>query len=355
MSGPMNLVYPTPGDTQNTWGTVLNTAVSLVENHDHTAGKGVLVPSAGLGINADVSWASFAITAMKALGFTEVTAASVASYADALFVNSSDHNLYFRNNGGTNVQVTAGNTLNVSIVGGIGGDYSSVGALLSYVDASRSYLLQQEGSPRPWAALQTADILLYQKAASIVNAVTLKSPNALAAGYTLTMPTALPAATSPLYVSSAGQISPSASLTIQVTAAAADINGNTRVTQASVGMYAVQLTGGNGAGGLTTFPLPLQVGDVITSWKVYANKTTSNTSTITADLFFQTGGTGTPSQTGATASNSANNPGAITLTTSGLNVAVAAGTCFGIAVGMSAGAGTSDTVMLAEVTVTRGG
>lgn len=212
MSGPMGLAYPTQGDTEDIWGTVLNTLLGLVENHDHSSGKGVQIPSSALAIDADVSWATHAITSMLAIEFSEVATSSVTSYVDALFVNAADHNLYFRNQGGTNVQVTSGNTLNVSIVGGIGGDYSTVGALFSYDDSTRRYLAQQEGSPRPWAGLATGDIDLYQKAASIANKVTIKSPSALAASYAVTMPAALPSAQALLQMDASGNLSASNTL-----------------------------------------------------------------------------------------------------------------------------------------------
>lgn len=349
----MGLVLPVDGGSNNVWDTILDTLFGVVDSHGHVPGQGVPIVSAALNINADVSWAGFAISHLLALYFTEQAAAPTTN--DAIFVLSSDHNLYFRNSTGTNVQITAGNTLNISIVGGIGGDYSSVGALLSYDDATRRYLLQQEGSPRPWAGIATADIDLYQKAASIVNKVTLQSPNALAASYTMVMPTGLPAAKSLMYIDNTGQISTSISKTIQIPAAQADLNtANTRIVAASAGMYAISLANNGATSSIATFPIPLNVGDTITAWTVYAKKTSDNTNTMTADLFFQTGGTGTPSQTGATAANSANNPGAITLTTSGLSVAVTAGTFFSIGVQMTAGATAGDLVMLAEVTYTRG-
>ena len=209
MSGPMGLIYPTQGDTSDVWGTVLNTLLGLVENHDHTSGKGMSITTEALSIDADLSWASHAITAMSALAFTEVAESAVIGYNDALFVNWSDHNLYFRNQGGTDVQITDGNTLNISIVGGIGGDYSTVGALFSYDDSTKRYLAQQEGSPRPWAGFATGDLDLYQKAASIANKVTLKSPSSLAASYTMTFPTAVPAATSIMQMSAAGVVTAS--------------------------------------------------------------------------------------------------------------------------------------------------
>lgn len=202
----MTLVLPTDHGSSDIWDTVLDTVFGLIDAHDHTTGKGVRVPSAGINVNADLSFAAFALTTAKAVTFNETTTASVAGYTDALFVNSADHNLYFRNSSGSNVQITAGSTINVSLVGGIGGDYAAVGALLSYVDASRDYLLQQEGSPRPWAGLETGDIKLYQKAASISQSVTLKSPNALAGSYTVTWPAAVPGAGSIVQMATDGTL-----------------------------------------------------------------------------------------------------------------------------------------------------
>lgn len=211
----MGMILPTEDGSADVWDTILNTALTLNDAHDHTSGKGVAIPSAALNINADVSWASggtnYAITALKAVDFTAVTAASVAGYAGAFFVNSSDSELYFRSIAGTNIKITSGTTLNVSIVGGIGGDYSSVSALLDYDDASDTYRFRQETSAavRQYAKIASADLVLreYKAAGNAVvpvNAVTLKSPAALAASYTVTLPDAVPASTVLVQTTSAG-------------------------------------------------------------------------------------------------------------------------------------------------------
>lgn len=219
----MSLVLPTEDASADVWDVLLNAALTLVDSHDHSAGKGVKVPSAGLKINADVSWAfsgtNYAITDIKALDFVATAAAGITGYSSALFVNSSDDNLYFRNSGGTNVKVTDGNTLNVSIVGGIGGDYSSISALLDYDDATDTYRFRQEtsASVRQYGKIAAADIVLREYLAAgdptvPVNAVTIKSPAALAAAYTLTMPAAVPAAASLVRMTSAGVLDTSSSV-----------------------------------------------------------------------------------------------------------------------------------------------
>lgn len=215
-SANMSLVLPTEDGDSDQWDFYLNAALALVDAHDHTSGKGVKVPSAGLKINADVSWAfsgtNYSITDMKALDFAPVSAGTITGYGSALFVNSDDsNNLYFRNQSGTNVKITDGSTLNFSVTGGIGGDYSSIGALLDYDDATDTYRFRQQtsASVRQYAKIASADLKLFEYIAAggavvPTNSVTLKSPAALAGSYTMTALTALPASTSVLQISSAG-------------------------------------------------------------------------------------------------------------------------------------------------------
>ena len=246
----MSLVLPVDHASADVWDVVLDAVFNLIDAHDHTSGKGVQIPSAAIGVNADVSWAGFALTHAKGVAFTEQAAASVSSYSDLLYVDSTTHDLMFRNSTGTNVKITDGATLNVSIVGGIGGDYSTAGALESFDDATKRYLLQSEGTPRPWSGLATADIDLYEKAASIVQAVKLKSPGSLVAGYTLTMPTALPSVTTPLTVTSAGQIATQSGLYInaQKVTASGTVTRTAGVTKCDI----IMIGGGGGGGGAAT-------------------------------------------------------------------------------------------------------
>lgn len=213
----MGLALPTEDGSSGTWDTILNAALGAtgdgIDGHDHTTGKGVQIPSAALGINADVSWAGFSITNAKAFDFVPVAASSVALLSSALFVSSADNNLYFRNSLGTNVKIIDGSTLNISIVGGIGGDYSSIGALLDYDDASDSYRFRQEAvtGVRQYAKIRSGDLALFQYAAASgaavpTSAVTLKSPAALAAPYSVTFPAAVPAAATVMMMSASGDV-----------------------------------------------------------------------------------------------------------------------------------------------------
>lgn len=233
----MGLVVPDDHTDTDTWGLALNTVFGVsgggIDAHDHTTGKGVKIPSAALNINADVSWASggiyYALKDTLAVDFQPSAATSMTAYAGALFCNSADNELYWRTTGGTNVKMTAGNALNVAaFTGGIGGDYAAVGALESYDDATRRYLFQQEGSPRPWAGLATGDLDIYEKAASISNKVTLKSPGGLAASYAVTWLAALPASAMGIAIDNSGTMTAGASFAMQA---------NANITLSGTGTY----------------------------------------------------------------------------------------------------------------------
>lgn len=330
-SANMSIVYPDDHTDSDTWGLVLNTIFgTTIDAHDHTTGNGVPIPAAALKINADVSWSfagtKFAITSAKAIAFSEQATSTVASYTDALFVNSADHNLYFRNNSGTNVQITSGSTLNIAIVGGIGGDYATVSALEAYDDATRRFTFQQELSAglRAWAGIGTADIDLYQKAASISNKVTLKSPSALASSYSVTFPAALPGSTSLVQLSSAGALTASNALAADPSFTAftrtitVPLSPATRLTNCGYSNISGTSTGLDGAGAWLTSTgswewtsvdlngLGLRVGDRIKSVRI-VHKTIAGTHGWNLyKIVASGGGSGTATLVGTASGSSSN-------------------------------------------------
>lgn len=372
----MGLTLPTNHGSADIWDTILETLFGLVDAHDHTTGKGVKVPSAGLNINADVSWASggtnYAITDLKAIDFVAVAASSVTALAGALFCNSSDsNNLYWRNTGGTNVRITNGATLDITLVGGIGGDYTSVSALFSFDDATDSYWAQQQGSPRPWARIRAGDLDIYETAASIVNRVRLKSPAALAASYDLTFPAALPAGGRIVQLDNTGAITASQTLAIAPTAPDYKLNASVNGFQLSGGEAIdpngthTRLLGAVGAQvGWTLasstnkifWALPVKAGDRITSYNVYVNKGSSGANTITARLYrtksASGGGAGAETAIGSGNSSSANAPGFIVLNETGLTETVAAGNEYYM-VFTPAAAGAGDVLYSCEIAMDR--
>jgi hypothetical protein len=205
----MGLALPTPGGDIGTWDDELNTALDLVDAHDHSAGKGVPIGVAGLNIGADLPLNGNSLVGIRSLDLDEV--AALASGARRLFVSSADHELYYRTAAGVNVKLTNGASLNLSLVGGIVGDYAAIGAEVAYDDANDQYTFKQQLSAgiKQWARLAGAGVDLYEykaagDATNITKRVRHKSPAALAANYDVTWPAALPAAQVALQMDNAG-------------------------------------------------------------------------------------------------------------------------------------------------------
>lgn len=222
MSTPnMGLALPVDHGSADAWDTILDAVFGLVDAHDHTAGKGVLVPMAALNVNADLLFSaagvSRAITSLRAIDFSPQPAAGMAALAGAFFLSDgssglSANELYYRTTAGVNVKFTSGSALNVAgFAGGIGGDYAAAGALVVFDDATDAYWFQQQlgASVRQYARMRSADLDLFeykaQPAAGVpTNRVRLASPTALAASYALTLPPAAPSSTLPLEFTAAG-------------------------------------------------------------------------------------------------------------------------------------------------------
>jgi hypothetical protein len=202
----MGLSKPTLGGDSGSWDDQLNSSLDLIDTHTHVSGQGARIPAAGLNITSDLTFAgTAALTNAKAVGFTAQSAYTVAR---SLFVRSSDNELMWRSHAGADIQITSGATLNLSLVGGIGGDYAAAGASFYYDDANEVYrALNAAPLPNDWARVAMGDLDLYENGSGITTRVRLSSPAALAGSYALTFPAALPAATRVLQVSSAGAIS----------------------------------------------------------------------------------------------------------------------------------------------------
>lgn len=203
----LDLNLPIVGETLGPeYAELNNVAFETIDAHDHTASKGVAVPTAGLNINANLPLNGFAVTEANALSLVDVvgTPEELSVYSDA-------GDLYFRNASGTVVQITTGNTI-VGTVGAISG-LGDGGSSASFSDLSEDFSWFYEGARL--AAFNVGDIRLYPfdglnspAGTTYTNFITLKSPTTLVSDYELTLPTGLPASSSRLVqVDSTGQLS----------------------------------------------------------------------------------------------------------------------------------------------------
>lgn len=139
----MGLILPDVSVTIGpTYATNNNTAFTTVDSHDHTAGKGVLIPTGGLNINADLDFNS-----NSAIGLQKVMLDNQVSLLTGNnFFQVQGGEAYFNDGSGNQVQITNAGSLDITSSGGIGGDYTSAGASLIYTDATRTYTFR-DGVP----------------------------------------------------------------------------------------------------------------------------------------------------------------------------------------------------------------
>ncbi len=293
----MGLVTPTAGGDSGTWDDKINAAFVLVDEHDHTSGKGTLVPVAGIDIDADFAMGGNAVTGLGSIAFNAVTA--LAAGSKRLFVSSSDNELYWRTNGGTNVKLTNGTSINTTLVGGIVGDYSSVGAEVAFSDADQAYTFKDQSSPsKKWARLASGPVRIYENDTTESVYVEHAVATALAGSYTVTWPAAVAAGI--VQIDGSGVVSFSSTLAAAPTASDYKISGTrqrvipaimagvrpgTNTNHTFSGTGAVQTWSlGNSSAEYLKIPIPLDYGDQILNFTVYAYKTSDATNTITAEL-----------------------------------------------------------------------
>lgn len=185
ISPNMNLILPGVGQTLGPqYATDLNNSLTLVDQHNHTAGYGVPIPSSGLNINADLSINNNNLIDIKSLRMLPQSILAGPSDLDCLFVNGVD--LYYNDGVGNHVRITQ--------AGGVAGSPGSISNLTSpasatYVAGTQTFVWQSAANTS--ANMDNASVILRNLVANSFG-LTLNPPNAMAADYNLTLPT-LPA------------------------------------------------------------------------------------------------------------------------------------------------------------------
>lgn len=201
----MSLDLPVPGSTTGPlWATKLNTALTTVDAHDHTTGKGAKVPVAGLNINTDLPMGGFNVNSANSYRLISQSGA-LAGASDIRSLYSVSGDLYYNNASGTAVKLTSGSALNIASLGTIGGDYGgSNPASVFYTDSTKTYSFTQSAGKTAKVAL--GDLSIFENAVG-AQGITIKSPTSLGSSYSLTLPTATPAANTVLKSTTSGVLS----------------------------------------------------------------------------------------------------------------------------------------------------
>lgn len=222
----MLLVLPIPGvEVGPAWASELITALgSLVDAHDHSANKGVKITPSGLNITSDLDLKGSGANTNNLKNFRALRTTNVGgtlgTAADWGAIYRNGNELYFTDGAGNIVQITLNGALNVAL-GNITG--MAGGAAVTYNNGTKTYVFTQSANKA--AAIQAGDVVVTDESVAPGNGITLHAAAGLAAPFTITLPTALPAGTAmPVTLDSAGNlVTETAGLQIKAVALAAAI------------------------------------------------------------------------------------------------------------------------------------
>lgn len=330
------------------YGTAFAAAIPAVASAEPTAAAAIhawlleaearleaKVTPAGFNINADLDYNT--TYGAENVQHVELAAAAAtktgASNAGKLYRFNGE--LYFTNGSGTTTKVTQSGALNIAAVGAIGGDYSSDGnALVDYTTATSLYRLLSNLTNLARANVEVGALRVYGTGNNPSFRATLAVPS-LAASYTMTLPSAVPASTSLLQMSAAGaltadpagavacgNITSSGSLSVATTSTftgkatfvaevahptrsrhVSSINGITTNGGGSTGSSRWEVTSANGE---LTIPVDVHIGETISSIDFHLlTGGTAGTRTVSVGFYSQSlGGTSPTFPGGSYAQNS---------------------------------------------------
>ncbi len=189
----MNLSQPTINvDSGLVWEQSMNNNASIIDAHDHSAGNGVQIGASGINLNGDLSFNDWAAINLASSVYFQQTSLSTLN---AVYVKA-DGNLYFNDAASNVVQLTSGGVVNATSSG-----ISSGAATASFV---ASVLVVNAAANTP-ANIQCASILLGNNSLAS-NYLTLSPPSAMAASYSVTLPS-IPVSSKILAMNTSGVMS----------------------------------------------------------------------------------------------------------------------------------------------------
>lgn len=337
----IGLTLPTRGSPgSGAWGDTLDGDLALIDAHNHTAGRGLQVPTAGLNINADLSFSSlYAPIALHRLQFSSIAGGALTGANNkSLFVSDGtgglvSGELYYRNASGNNVRFTSGNALNVAaFVGGIGGDYTSVSAALNYDDSGKRYTFKEgTADSNGWARLASGEQRIFPTGGTGTLFVGHAAPAGIASSYTVTWPLALPASAQSLSVDATGQIAFGATKTLVI-----PIVPPTTTTSGALTSLSGTVSGTGSGSHVLYVQLPLTVGVTITAIRLRLQDNATGPTKVQFQLL--TASDGSENFTSINSSGISSGTGAEqTIQSTGLSINVAASTQYTISIATQTG------------------
>lgn len=161
----------------------INTALTLIDQHDHTPGKGIQITPAGININTDLSFGNNSATGVLNV-VLNTQASGATSTLQALSVAPGNEgpplqDLWYTDSAGNKVQITSGGAL-AAVATTVDG--------ISYALGTFSFRQSPDALPTTPANLDAGSVNIRPNVAATPFGVNLAPSNSVASQYTLTLP-----------------------------------------------------------------------------------------------------------------------------------------------------------------------
>lgn len=204
----INLNLPVPGPTGTpspTWAEELNENFEIIDEAINALGVATSRAST-FDVDADIDMDNHKLTALMGMVLQSLTDA--LANPTSIYVKNGD--LYYRDASLNEIRLTASGQIDAK---GIFGQYQSSDAFANYVAADGTYEFWDNAIKTSASSIRAGDIILAKKGSNGAIAVRLRMNNGTAAGFTLTLPAALPGVNSVVFVDQTGAMSFSNTLT----------------------------------------------------------------------------------------------------------------------------------------------
>lgn len=229
----MQLVIPGVGNEQGPdYALDVNSSLSIIDQHDHSIGKGLPITPSGLSINADLAMNNNNLTLTRTVRFNvQGSAPSNASDLGILYEMGVD--LYYKDGAGNVVRITQGG----AVTGASGTITGLPSGTASASFAAGTFVFQ--AATLTAANIDGASFILRNSTASSFG-LTLSPPSAMAFDTNITLPV-VPASQKYLAIDASGMMTALSSTTVAIYT----LTGGTNSTNSDLAVGSVSLVAGN--------------------------------------------------------------------------------------------------------------
>lgn len=236
ISPNMNLIIPTPGvDPGPDYATNQNNDLTIIDQHNHSSGSGVQINPAGLNINADLPYNINNLILVRSVRFSpQGSPLALASDIGCLYESGVD--LYYNDGSGNQIRITQSG----SVAGSSGTITGLPSGTASASFGAGTFVFQ---SATNTAANIDGGSFIFRNNTVSSKGLTLSPPNAMAANYSLVLPS-IPGANAFVTLDTSGNLSTGSNIPASQIASSS-ITGAQLVTNINLPGSAVQENGLN--------------------------------------------------------------------------------------------------------------